>query len=451
MPKSEAVSKVFLFLQGPPSIFARTVADELELLGCRALRVNLCPGDWLAWHDRRATAYRGSLRKWPEWLEQFLIDNKVTDLVYYADRVPYHSAAAEVGRKLGVTCTTYEFGYLRPDWITLERNGMSAHSLFPQDPAHIRAAASGLPDIDRRSLYPFSFEAEAVCEVTYNMSNVVFSPFFPKYVRDKLYHPLIDYLSNIPRLALSRRRNRNAAHLIDDLIGVGCPYFVFPLQLQSDYQLRYNSQFDHIADAAEEVIRSFAKSAPVAARLVFKVHPLDNGMEPWRRILRTIAKRYGVKKRVYLIDGGNLDHLLRHAAGALTINSTTGLHSLRVGCPTKVLGIALYDIEGLTCQKSLDAFWRDGSEPDQELLGDLERLLAETIQVKGCFYTDKGRRAGAYAMARRLSEDQVNLADVLCETAPRIPKARGLGIATTFEEQLRSRGQTERWTHVWRG
>ena len=427
------------------------MADELELLGAKCLRINLCPGDWLSWHDGRSVSYRGTLAGWPDWLEAFCRKNGVTDLVYYADRFPYHSAAIEVGNRLGIMCSTYEFGYLRPDWITLERDGMSAHSRFPTDPEAILKAAKGLPDVDMRPLYPFTFEGEAVAEVSYNMSNVLFAAFYPSFTRDKLYHPLIDYLSNIPRLILSRTRQKTASMLIDDLIGVGCPYFVFPLQLQSDYQLRYNSPFDHIADAAEDVVRSFAKAAPVAARLVFKVHPLDNGMEPWRTILRKIAKRYGVKKRVYVIDGGNLDRLLRHAVGALTINSTTGLHSLRVGCPTKVLGVALYDIDGLTCQKSIDEFWRDGSRPDPVLLDALERLLAATIQVKGCFYTDKGRRAGAYAIARRLMDGKVNLPGALCEEAPRLKKARQLNIPVRFEEQLASRLPTERWTRVWRG
>lgn len=451
MPSQQSGARVFLFLQGPPGILARTIADELELLGCRTLRVNLCPGDWLNWHDNRCTPYRGSLKDWPDWLRAFCREHAITDIIYYADRVPYHVAAAEVGAELGVACITYENGYLRPDWITLERSGMSAHSLFPDDPDMIRTAAKGLPEIDRRPLYTYPFYAEATNEVIYNMSNVLFQRvFFSGYVRDKLYHPFIDYLSNIPRLLFAKRRNRHAAHLIDDVIAVGCPYFVFPLQLQSDYQLRYNAPYDHIADAAEEVIQSFAKSATVAARLVFKVHPLDNGIEPWRKILNKLARKYGVKKRVYVIDGGNLEHLLRHSAGALTINSTTGIHALRVGCPTKVLGIAAYDIPGLTCQKPLDAFWKDGSRPDMDLLDDLERLLAETIQVKGCFYSDKGRRAGAHVIARRLAEDRVNLPGALCEKPPRLAKARKMGIATTFAEQMARRPKNELWTHAWR-
>ncbi|MBO6891338.1 MAG: capsular biosynthesis protein [Roseibium sp.] len=443
-------SKVVLFLQGPPGVFAKTIADALERVGARTLRVNLCAGDWISWHDKRCTSYRGSLENWPDWLRDFCLKHKVTHIVYYADRVPYHVAAAEVGVEIGATCLTYENGYLRPDWITLEHVGMSAHSRFPDDPEIIRQAGNGLPEIDREPLYTYPFINEAVNEVSYNVSNVFFALAYPRYQRDKLYHPIIDYLSNIPRFSLAKWRNRRAYHVIDDIIATGLPYYVFPLQLQSDYQLRYNSQYDHIGEAAEEVIRSFAANAPSAAQLVFKVHPLDNGMEPWTRILRTISRKYGVKKRVHLVDGGNLGQLLTHAAGSITINSTTGLHALRVGCPTKVLGIALYNIDGLTCQKPLDDFWRHGTAPDESLLEALERLLAASIQVKGCFYTREGREAGAELMADRIVSGTVNLPDANCEYPPRLEEARARKIATSFAEQLRTRGTMERWSHVWR-
>ncbi|MCK7612103.1 capsule biosynthesis protein [Roseibium sediminicola] len=444
-------SLVALFLQGPPGKFARTIADSLEAVGAKTCRVNLCAGDWLNWHDNRCTSYGGSLRDWPNWLRSFCRENNVTHIIYYADRVPYHVAAAEIGAELGLTCLAYENGYLRPDWITLEHYGMSAHSRFPADPDLIRRLGADLPEIDRTPLYRYPFINEALNEVSWNMANVIFPLAFPGYVRDKLYHPLIDYLSNIPRFSLARRRNRHAKHVIDDIISTNLPYYVFPLQLQSDYQLRFNSQYDHIAEAAEEVIVSFAAHAPSAARLVFKIHPLDNGMEPWAKILRTLAKKHRVKKRVLLVDGGDLNQLLTHAAGSLTINSTTGLHALRVGCPTKVLGIATYDIPGLTCQKDLDAFWRNGTAPDTHLLDCLERLLAAAIQVKGCFYTKEGREAAATLMAERIVNDTVNQPQALCEPPPRLAIAKSRGIATNFAEQLRKRGKTERWTHAWDG
>ena len=48
----EGEMRVVLFLQGHPSFFARDLANEIERLGHRALRINLCAGDALYWIGR---------------------------------------------------------------------------------------------------------------------------------------------------------------------------------------------------------------------------------------------------------------------------------------------------------------------------------------------------------------------------------------------------------------
>ncbi|MDJ0932160.1 hypothetical protein [Breoghania sp.] len=65
----------------------------------------------------------------------------------------------------GINVSAVEFGYLRPDWITLERNGMSAYSHFPNDPDVIRDLGKGLVEPSGASLYAFSHAKEAFCEI----------------------------------------------------------------------------------------------------------------------------------------------------------------------------------------------------------------------------------------------------------------------------------------------
>ncbi|MBA5775811.1 capsular biosynthesis protein [Stappia sp. F7233] len=440
--------RTVLFLQGPPGYFFRTVADEVEAQGHRALRINFGPADWFFWHDARCTQYRGRLKDWPVFLERFVRENAVTDILYYQDRLPYHAAARDLSQRMNVQAIACEFGYLRPDWITLERGGMSALSHFPEDPASIIEAARNLPPIDRRPLYNHPFHLEAFYEVVFNLINVFFWFLFPFFSQDKYYHPIPEYLWMIPRLFLSRHRNRHANYLIDDVVDAGLPYFVFPLQLQSDYQLRYNAPFDHLLEAAEVAMTSFARHAPRQARLVFKVHPLDQGIEPWRSRLRALARKYGLKRRVYVIDGGNLDTLLRNAAGMLTVNSTTALHAARVGCPTKVLGIAVYDIEGIASQRPLDEFWRAPPKPDPDLVIALERLMATGIQVKGNFYVREGQRVAAREIVSRIIGDRVNCPQVLRGLQPRVAKARAHGLPVDFDEILASGQRTNRWYHA---
>jgi capsular polysaccharide export protein len=146
------------------------LANEIERLGHRALRIHLCAGDALYWIGRPSVSYRGRLSAWPRYLSAFIAREGVTDIVYFADRLPYHRAARQVARACGVRAVTFEFGYLRPDWITLERSGMSAQSHFPEDPGTIRriAAEVSAPDLNER--YRYGFLAEAANEVAFNLA-----------------------------------------------------------------------------------------------------------------------------------------------------------------------------------------------------------------------------------------------------------------------------------------
>ena len=55
-----------------------------------------------------------------------------------------------------------------------------------------------------------------------------------------------------------------------DLVGSGTPYYVFPLQLNFDFQIIAYSNFDGVGQAIQQVLESFAKHAPVGTRLVLK-------------------------------------------------------------------------------------------------------------------------------------------------------------------------------------
>ncbi len=448
---NETHKRTVLFLQGPPSDFPRVVADELERLGHRTLRINLSLADWLLWRDRRCTAYRGRLEDWPSFLEGYVDAHAVTDIVFYQDRFPYHSAALGIAQRRGLRAIAYENGYLRPDWITAELDGMSARSLFPEDVEAIRATAARLEPVDTGVRYRHPFWLEAAHEVVFHLLNVVGFLFHPHFTQDKFYHPFFEYLATVPRLLFARRRDRLASTLIADLIESRCPYFVFPLQLQSDYQLRYNSQFGHLAEALDKVLASFSANAHMAAHLVVKIHPMDQGIEPWGKIVRRLARKHRVKHRVHVVDGGQLVTLLRHASGALMVNSTTGLHAVRIGCPVKILGLAVYDMPGLTCQLSLDRFWRTPQAPDVEVYNAVERLMGHAIQIQGNFYTREGKLAAARELARRVSLDLVNQPDGAVRPPPRADRALALGIPMSFDEEMAARGRIGRWWRAWRG
>jgi capsular polysaccharide export protein len=420
--------RVFLFFQGPPSSFAAKLAGELTRLGHKALRINLAAGDRLYWRRPGAINYKGRFDDWGAFVGDFMERQGVTDVLFYADRLPYHRVAGAEARARGIRVFAYEFGYLRPDWVTIERDGMGVYSHFPDDPATILRHGRGLADPDPIVRYGYPFRTEAFNEVLYNLANV-FAPYLhPRYRSDTWYHPVVDYLAWAPRLIAGPFEARRARAVIERLVAGTTPYYVLPMQLQSDYQIRDNSPFGHLSEVIRQVMSSFAAHAPAEARLVVKIHPLDNGIERWPSVARRIARETGILERLDVIDGGDLYRLLGKARGCLVVNSTVGLHALRLGCPVKVLGVAIFDVAGMTFQGPLDRFWNEAAAPDAGLRDAFVRLLAAATQVKGCFYTREGRAAAVREAARRIVEGRVNEPGAYVDPPPRLARARALGM-----------------------
>ena len=418
--ESAPKKRVFLFLQGHPSTFARNAARMLEARGHTALHINFCLGDRLLWWGHASVDFKKPFSKWEPYLSAFIKAHGVTDILYYGDRKPYHQVAAKVGRELGIASYTFEFGYLRPGWITLEREGMSAFSHFPNDPEQIRAIAKDCAPFKEEGSFPYSKRRELFYEVSYTLINYFTNPvLFPFYKCDRYYNPIIEYLWGIPGLFVEKSRNIAARKLTQMLAREKHPYFLFSLQLQSDYQLRSNSPFKHQKDAIALTMQSFAAHASEEACLLFKAHPLDNGREGWPRFIARKAREFSIEERVFFVNGGNLSHMLQRARGCVMINSTVGLHAVRANCPVKVLGFALYDMVGLTHQGSLDRFWTAPEQPNPALTEALVTVLADTIQLRGNFFTTKGQRAGLANFVDMLLNDRVNGKGCFVEPPPR--------------------------------
>ncbi len=412
--------RTVLLLQGPPSGFWGELGDGFAAAGANVLKINLCLGDRFYWGRRSAIAFRGSRSDWPGFLEELIVGGRVTDILYYGDRMPYHVLAAEVAARHGARTYAVEFGYLRPGWITLERGGMGAWSHFPDDPAKIRALSETLPPVDNERRHGHAFGVEAFNEVVFNLLNSFDYLLHPSYDPSRFYAPLVEYLSSFLRTA-RRRRQRPTTDVVSQEAGSGrWPYALYALQLQSDWQIRANSPYRDQREALDKVIGSLSRSAPPDMRLIVKLHPMDVGMIDWGKETAAIARRHGVADRVLFIDGGDLDRLMAAATIVLVINSTVGLHALRAGRPVKVLGVAIYDMMGLTEQRGLDEIWRAPISPDPQLVDSLVRVLGATIQVRGSFYDLEGRRAAATEMVRRILAMEVNQPGAFIEPPPRL-------------------------------
>ncbi len=121
-------SRRILFLQGLPGSFFFRLGKALSERGCRVYRINFNGGDLWDWPARGAANYRGSARGWPAYLATFLRQHRITDIVLFGDCRPLHRMARGTAAGLGVPVHVFEEGYLRPDWVTLERGGVNGFS-----------------------------------------------------------------------------------------------------------------------------------------------------------------------------------------------------------------------------------------------------------------------------------------------------------------------------------
>ncbi|MEM6846798.1 MAG: capsular biosynthesis protein [Pseudomonadota bacterium] len=333
--------------------------------------------------------YRGRHSDWADALRKIIIEHRISDVIYYADRFPYHVTATRIADEMGVNPYVVENGYLRPFWLTLEPGGMGAYSRFPTDRKAIERIAEDAPGVPAPTDYGHTFLNEAFYDVTTNMTQLAGYPAYPHYWRDRR-HPLQEYWYWLPQLVRRNIGQFRAPKQLERALSESMPFFLFPLQLQEDYQIRHNSHFNSLADIIYDVFSSFSKHAPPDVTLLVKLHPLDNGLQDWRRVLKDFKRAHKLTGRVRLLGGGSLDTLLDHAAGTVLVNSTVGLIALRRGRPVKTLGAAVFDLPGLTDPQPMDTFWSNPKAPDPSFVDVFVRALTRATQLRGSFYEPTG-------------------------------------------------------------
>ena len=378
-----------LLLQGLMGPLFRRVGQALLAAGHGVHKVNFNGGDRLFWRLPNGIDYRGSVEAWPDTLAALIRERHITDVVLFGDCRPLHMAAIRTCRAMHVPVHVFEEGYIRPDWVTFEPGGVNGHSSLPRDPAWYRAEAAALPPAPEHHQVPSSFRRRALEAIAYNSADIFSRWYYPYWENHRPWHPLVEAMGWIQRLRRRKIAAARAKTLIDTLARGSDPYMLFPLQLDSDAQIRLHSGFAGISDALRLVIASFASHAPASLRLVVKEHPLDNGVRNWREETAALAELHGIAGRIDYLETGDMVPIAERAKGMVTINSTSGTLALAKGIPVIALGQAVYDMEGITFQGSLDDFWRDPGQPDAATFAAFRRVLIDRCLVPGGFFSNE--------------------------------------------------------------
>jgi capsular polysaccharide export protein len=390
-----------LFVTAPFGPFSRRVSDHLRASGARATRVLLNGGDVCEWGLREAAVYRGREEDWPAWIDRHIAMEGVTDIAVHGGRDPYAMEAIKSARRRGLKVHVFEEGYFRPHWITLERDGVNAASSLPRDPmAYRREAAltAEPPCVPVGKITP----AAVWWISSYYWVQLLTTPFFPAYRAPFRYAPPLQAWGHTLRYFRQGLVKGAVEGALKRFLALPHPTFLALMQRPGDTQLTCSSRFGKMADFIEHLSADFAANAPADAHLVFKCHPLDQGLEPHAQAVRDAARRHGLTGRLHFLDGGRLPAMIRAATGVISVNSTGGLSALELGKPTMVLGNAIYDLPGLTHQGGLAKFWSAPEAPDMALFSDYRAVVIARTQINGAFSTRHGIELAAPEAARRI-------------------------------------------------
>lgn len=385
----------FLFLQGPHGPFFQGLGRMLRHAGADVWRVGFNRGDEAFWADRQSyIPFLDQHHTWPDRFAELIAEHDITDIVLYGDTRPVHAQAVEVARKFKLTIHVFEEGYLRPYWVTYERNGSNGHSrLIEMSVADMQnaLAASDL-DIPEAPAHWGDMRHHIFYGALYHWHVMARGGRYKNFRPHRALSVRKEFRLYLKRLLLMPLHAAERISATTRIRRGGYPYHLALLQLEHDSSFQKHSSFTSMTDFLDLVIRGFAEGAPPHHHLVFKAHPLENGQLPLRAEIRRLARQHGVGDRTHYVPGGKLAQLLDHASSAVTINSTAAQQALWRGLPLKIFGDAVYAKPELVSTQSLAEFFAQPTRPDNKAYRDYRRYLLETSQVTGGFYSARGRR-----------------------------------------------------------
>lgn len=382
-----------LLLQGPVGPFFRRLQDFLEAKNFDVWRVCFNGGDLLYSSRKNRIVFSGNQAEWRDLLANLLAANGVDCIILFGSERPAHKIARDVAERFCVRVISLEEGYIRPGYVTIEDGGNNVNSPLA---GRLPPEEFVLRQNDNKKITDFkNLNVMSVHNAFYYLFRAIFG--FGK--QKDLFHKHISILPEIFYRTRSAYRkvssqHRNFSQIQNLLQHWDGQYYLVPLQVSADSNLQQAALGWNSVRLISSVLKSFARAAPHDARLVFKIHPMERGHANYTPLLRSTAEVLGVGNRVDVIDTGSLGLLARHAAGMITINSTSGLSAIFHGTPLLVIGKAIYANPHLAVcahgNPDFDTFWSHKQVACEAVRKAYIAWLKQAALKPGDFHVSKG-------------------------------------------------------------
>jgi len=379
-------------LQGPVGPFFRELSEALIRDGAEVTQLTFNKADFYFTSEKVSLPV--TVRK-SDFAENIRLHLKTgfDVIVLFGSERPAHRIARKVATEFGTQVLSFEEGYIRPGSVTLERGGNNASSpISKADLSMIEASGSSHAEAaNYRGFWPMIWHG-----ANYYFRREIFAT-----DREREFHhrdtPIVPeayfWIRNVVRKVVEGHRHyRISRHIITDFPG---DFFLVPLQVPSDSNIRQAANGWTTPKLIHETIRSFAQSAPKTSRLVFKIHPMSRGHSSDHKLIYNLADTFRVGSRTIVLHDGSLGDLTRNSAGMITINSTSGLSAIHHGIPLLTMGKSIYAHPELACLASteadIDSFWTKRHVAPPALRNAFLSHVRREALLPGDFYASRGR------------------------------------------------------------
>lgn len=377
--------KRVLLLQGPMGNFFKRLDKNFRKRGAITYRIGFNKGDEFYSYSDNYTPFKGKPMEWGKFILDFLEKNRIDIIFLIGDCRFYQKITRSVTVDKNIIVFVFEYGYIRPHYITLERDGVNNFSKIPREPSfYNKIELKALQEARHSHSSRFSIIISSI--IYYFLSNICYRK-YPHYQHHRDFLAYKEAFFGI-RGAIRKElyKSKDEKYLKKITQELSKKYYFIPIQTHNDFQIREHSKYEKIEDFMVEVIDSFSKFAPKETFLIFKHHPEDRGRKNYKKFLEKEANKRGVLDKIIVVYDTFLPDCLENAKATVTINSTVGLTSISKGIATITLGDAIYDMEGLTTKTTLNDFWNNYKTPNHLLYLKFQQYLIETTQLNGSMY-----------------------------------------------------------------
>lgn len=380
------LSNRVLLLQGPMGNFFKIFSDWLNTKNIQTFKINFNGGDGFFFRsNQHVFDYTESFDHFDGWLVSFIQHHAIDAIVCFGDCRLQHRIAKRVCIQLNIKFFAFEEGYIRPNYITFEQDGVNFYSEFNEILSK-KTQIESIPIAPIEETYN-SYWLMVCCAILYYYASLCAARKFPHYQHHRNLSTAREAWSWIWSLIKRIQHFITEPLTFKKLIAqYSKQYYVFALQVHNDSQILTHSELKSMEEYIQQVVESFALHANSSHHLVLKHHPMDRGYRNYRKLIHRLEIEYGLSGRVHYFCDIHLPTLLKHSLGMVAVNSTTVLQALYHHIPVKVLGYAMYNLPRLTNQYPLSKFWKNPGKVDTEYFQYFRSNLIHYSQLNGSYY-----------------------------------------------------------------